>query len=131
VDKPHSYRFLEAEVAAYSPSGLASGNGSASQAARDAFGQASQQKSAPAKGSGQPKATVAPVSGLGQQAFSAEQRYSRGGVTNVITVMALQHNAVVTVVFEVRSGGRYGQAAISDVMNGAQATARDIIGKLH
>jgi ATP-dependent protease HslVU (ClpYQ) peptidase subunit len=45
--------------------------------------------------------------------------------------MALQHNAVVTVVFEVRSGGRYGQAAISDVMNGAQATARDIIGKLH
>jgi hypothetical protein len=130
VDKPHTYRFLEAEVAAYSPSGLASGNGSATEAARDAFNTANQQKSDPAHNSGQPKATVTPVSGLGQQAFSAAQHYTRGGVTNVVTVMALQHNAVVTVEFEARSGGRYGQSALSDVQNGAEAAARALIGKL-
>lgn len=130
VDKPHRYRFLETEVAAYSPSGLASGNGSATQAARDAFAAASQQKAAPPRSSGQQKATVAPLSGLGQQAFSAQQRYSRGGVTEVVTVVALQRNALVTVVFEARSGARYGQTPVSDLMNGAEAAARDVIGKL-
>jgi len=130
LDKPHTYRFLEVEVAAYSPSGLASGNGSATEAAKDAFTAASQQKSDPPKSSGQPKATVTPLTGLGQQAFAAQQRYSRGGVTNVVTVVALQHNALVTVVFEGRSGGRYGSAAVSDLTNGAETAARDAIGKL-
>jgi hypothetical protein len=130
VDKPHIYRFLEVEVAAYSPSGLASGNGSATQAARDAFTAASQQKSDPPRATGQPKAIVAPLSGLGQQAFTAEQRYTRGGVTNLVTVVALKRNALVTVVFEARSGGRYGQTPVSDLMTGAEAAARDLVGKL-
>jgi hypothetical protein len=130
VDKPHTYRFLEVQVAAYSPSGLASGNGSATQAAKDAFAAASQQKSNPPRSTGQPKATVAPLSGLGQQALTAEQRYTRGGVTDVVTVVALKRNALVTVVFEARSGGRYGQAAASDLMTGAEAAAREIISKL-
>jgi hypothetical protein len=130
VDKPHTYRFLEVEASAYAPSGLASGNGSATQAARDAFATASQQKAAPPRSSGQPKATVAPVSGLGQQAFSAEQRYTRGGVTDVVTVEALERNALVTVVFEARTGGRYGQSSASDLMSGAEAAAREVIGKL-
>ena len=130
VDKRHTYRFLEVEVAAYSPSGLASGNGSASRAARDAFAAASRQKSNPHRSTGQPKAAVTPLSGLGQQAFAAKQRYTRGGVTDVITVVALTRNALVTVVFEARSGGRYGQAAVSDLTNGAEAAAREVIGKL-
>jgi hypothetical protein len=130
VDKPHTYRFLEVEVAAYSPSGLASGNGSATQAAKDAFATASQQKADPARSSGQPKAVVTPLSGLGQQAFAAQQRYSRGGTTNVVTVVAMKKNAVVTVVFEGRSGGRYGQSAASDLTNGAEAAARGVIAKL-
>lgn len=130
VDKPHTYRFLELEVAAYPPSGLASGNGSASQAARDAFATAKQQKSDPPHTTGLPKATVASLSGVGQQAFSAQQRYTRGGVTNVVTVVALQRNALVTVVFEARSGGPYGQASVSDLTAGAEAAAREALSKL-
>jgi hypothetical protein len=130
VDKPHTYRFLEVEMAAYSPSGLASGDGSATQAARDAFATASQQKSNPPRSTHQPKATVTSLSGLGQQAFTAEQRYTQGGVTQVATVVVLKRNALVTVVFEARSGGRYGQTAASDLMNGAEAAAREAVGKL-
>ena len=130
VDKPHTYRFLEVQATAYAPSGLASGNGSATQAARDAFAAARQQKADPPRSSGQPKAAVESLSGLGQQAFSAAQRYTRGGVTEVVTVVALQRNALVTVVFEARSGGRYGQSAVSDLTSGAEAAARGVMGKL-
>ena len=73
VDAPPVYRLLDVTVQAYSPSGLASGNGSATNAAVDAYQQAMQQKANPPKASHQPKAVITPVPGAGSAAFSALQ----------------------------------------------------------
>ena len=98
VDEPQTYRFMELAVEAYAPNGLASGNGSATQAAQDAFAEAKIAKQVPPKKSQDPRATVTPVSGLGQEAFSADQHFKRGALLDMITVVARYRNVIVTVV---------------------------------
>jgi hypothetical protein len=130
VDKPQQYRFMEVALVAYTPSGLASGNGSASQAARDAFVQARLEKQFPARGSGAPKALVTNVAGLGQQAFLADQRYKRGGTLDMRTMVVRYHNVLVTVIFEARVGGRFGSDPSGTLQSGAEAAARSALAKL-
>ncbi len=50
LDEPRTYRFMELALEAYAPSGLATGNGSASQAAQDAFVGAKVAKQIPPRG---------------------------------------------------------------------------------
>jgi hypothetical protein len=104
VDQAQRYRFMEVAIEAYGPSGLASGNGSATNAAQDALTQARVAKLFPPPKSHEPKATVTAVPGLGQDAFSAAQRYQRGGVLDMVTLVVRYHNVVVTVIFEARAG---------------------------
>lgn len=131
VDQPQQYRFMEVSLVAYTPSGLASGNGSATQAAQDAFVQARLGKQFPPPRSGSPKASVTAVSGLGQEAFSADQRYRRGGTLDMVTVVVRYRNVVITVVYEARAGGRFGADPAGTLEQGAEATARSALAKLN
>ncbi len=124
VDDPQRYRFMEVVIQAYTPSGLASGNGSATQAARDAFVGARVAKQFPPRQSKQPKAKVSDVSRLGQEAFIAGQHYNRGALLDMETLLVRDRNVLITVIFEARMGGRYGPDPVGMLRSGAQAAAR-------
>jgi len=134
VDAKPRYRVLQVTVRAYPPSGLASGNGSASFAAKDAYQHASQLKAHPLKASRQPKATMSQVPGLGNSAFAALQVPSaRGLATNLLTVVVRERNALITVVSQGPAQHRGCYAAVSPLRlrGAAVAAARDILAQMH
>ena len=98
VDQPPVYRLLQLDLLAYPPNGLASGDGSATNAAIDAYHSDEQALRNPPRNSADPPATVTTLSGLGNAAFSAMQVFRRGGaVTDVATVLVRYRNVTVTV----------------------------------
>lgn len=135
VDAPPMYRLLDVTVQAYSPSGLASGNGSATNAAIDAYRQARRQKVKPPKRTHQPAAAMTALPGVGSAAFSALQVPVAGGdTTDLITVVVRQRNVLITVVFDGLAhspGGRYGHVSVPQLQAGAAAAARDVLAALH
>jgi hypothetical protein len=134
VDAPPVYRVMEVTVQAYAPSALASGDGSATFAAIGAYQQALQAKLHPARDTHLPAATVTQLPGLGMRAFAALQVVRiRPGATDLQTVVARDHNVIVTVVFQAPHGntGRYRPADPALLAAGAAATARDIVSQLH
>ncbi len=128
IDKPPVYRLMELNMLAYAPNGLASGDGSATFAAIDAYDLALQDMQAPPKHSPAPRATVRTLSGLGNQAFSAMQVFRVGGaVTDVATVMVRYHNVVVTITLnglEHSNQGSYGPVSPSQLTSAALAFAQ-------
>ena len=134
LDAPPLYRVLEVNAQAYSPSGLATGNGSATNAATDAYQQALATMRHPLRATHLPPATVTELHGLGTAAFAALQVVlARGYSTDLETVVARDHNVVITVVMQgphARSG-RYRAAPQSELQSGAIAAATDISRGLH
>jgi len=133
LDAPPVYRVLAVTAQAYAPSGLASGNGSATRAATDAYLQAMAAKRHPAKDTHLPAATVTAVPRLGTAAFAALQVVLvRGDATDLETVVARDRNVLVTIVFQGPHGhtGRYGPASPALLQAGAVAAARDILSRL-
>jgi len=130
VDRPGTYRFMALSVEAYEPSGLASGNGSATRAAQDAFAAAKTAKQFPPKKSQDPKATVTAVPGLGQEAFSADQHFARGALLDMVTLVARYRNVLVTVIFEARTGGKFGPDPVGTLAAGTRAAAQSALAKL-
>ncbi|MBO0774255.1 MAG: hypothetical protein J2P35_22605 [Actinobacteria bacterium] len=134
VDAPPVYRLLEVTVQAYSPSGLASGTGSATFAAMDGYRQAMQAKAHPSAASRQPPATVTRLAGIGNSAFSALQVLKAGGdTTDLVTVAVRDRNVLITVVFDglAHSGhGRYGPVPVPELKLGAEAAARDVLSRI-
>jgi hypothetical protein len=134
LDAPPLYRVLEVNAQAYSPSGLATGNGSATNAAIDAYQQALATMRHPLRATHLPPATVTELHGLGTSAFAALQVVlARGVSTDLETVVARDHNVVITVVMQgphARSG-RYRAAPQSELQSGAIAAATDIARGLH
>lgn len=128
IDKPPVYRLMELNMLAYAPNGLASGDGSATFAAIDAYDLALQDTQTPPKHSPAPQATVRTLSGFGNQAFSAMQVFRVGGaVTDVATVMVRYHNVVVTVTLnglEHSNQGSYGPVSQSQLTSAALAFAQ-------
>jgi hypothetical protein len=134
VDAKPRYRMLQVTVRAYPPSGLASGNGSATFAAKDAYRQAGLLKAHPPKASRLPKATMSQVPGLGNSAFAALQVPSAGGVTtNLLTMVVRERNALITVVSQGPARPHDGYAAVSALRlrGAAVAVARDILAQMH
>jgi hypothetical protein len=134
LDAPPLYRVLEVTVQAYSPSGLATGNGSATNAAVDAYLQAEQTMRHPAKATHLPPATVVPLHGLGAAAFAALQVVQARGVsTDLETVVARDSNVVITVVVQGPHArtGRYRAAPRSELQSTAITAATDITHRLH
>ena len=128
IDRPPVYRLMEVNMLAYAPSGLASGDGSATFAATDGYDLALQNMQAPPKHSPAPPATVRILSGFGSQAFSATQVFRVGGaVTDMATVMVRYRNVVVTVTLnglEHSNHGSYGPVSLSQLSAGALAFAQ-------
>jgi hypothetical protein len=135
IDHAPVYRLLQLNLLAYAPSGLASGDGSATFAAIDAYAQTLQYLQDPPRHSAEPKATITPVNGFGNEAFSATQVFRRGGaVTDVATVVVRYHNVVVTATLnglEHSNRGDYGPVSMSDLSAAALAFAQDAETSLH
>jgi hypothetical protein len=139
LDSAPTYRVLEVQLQAYSPSGLASGNGSATFAAEDAYQSFENGYTSPGPKSGQPKAKVADLSGMpgGSQtsAFQATQVFDRGGaVTDVANVYVRYRNVIVTVVVDGldQSGGgkKYGPVSMSDLTTAANTVAKEMASQI-
>jgi hypothetical protein len=139
LDNAPTYRVLEVQLQAYSPSGLASGNGSATFAAEDAYQSFENGFASPGPKSGQPKATVTDLSGMpgGSEtsAFQATQVFSRGGATtDVANVLVRYRNVIITVVvdgLDQTSGGKkYGPVAMSDLTGEANAVANEMAAQI-
>jgi len=128
IDQPPVYRLMELNLLAYAPDGLASGDGSATFAATDAYALALRTLRFPPKGSPAPPATVRILTGLGNEAFSAWQVYRvEGAVTDVATVVVRYHNVVVTVTLnglEHSGKGSYGPVSPSGLASAAMAFAQ-------
>ena len=135
VDKPPLYRLMQVSMNAYAPDGLASGNGSATRAATDAYDLALQELQTPPKDSPSARATVQVLSGFGSQAYSALQVFHVGGaVTDVATVMVRYHNVIVTVKLngtEHSNKGNYGPVSKPQLAAAAMAFARAAEASLH
>jgi hypothetical protein len=128
IDRPPVYRLLQLNLLAYAPSGLASGNGSATSAAIDAYAAALQNIQRPPKRSPDPPATATVLGGLGNQAFSAVQVFRTGGaVTDLATVEVRYRNVVVTVTLnglQHSNRGDYGPVSSAQLAATALAFAR-------
>ena len=135
VDTPPLYRLMQVSLNAYAPNGLASGNGSATRAATDAYGLALQDMQAPPKNSPAARATVQVLSGFGSQAFSALQVFHvNGAVTDVATVVVRYRNVVVTVTLnglEHSNKGNYGPVSKPQLAAAVMAFARAAEASLH
>jgi hypothetical protein len=139
LDNAPTYRVLEVQLQAYSPSGLASGNGSATFAAEDAYQSFENGYTSPGPKSGQPKATVTDLTGMpgGSQtsAFQATQVFNRGGaITDVANVYVRYRNVIVTVVVDGldQSGGgkKYGPVSMSDLTSAANTVANEMASQI-
>jgi hypothetical protein len=135
VDQPPVYRLMELNLLAYAPNGLASGDGSATFAAIDGYDSALQAIQNPPKHSPSPRGTVTPLSGFGNQAFSAVQVFHEGGaITDVATVLVRYHNVVITVTLdglEHSNRGSYGPVSSSALSAAALAFAHAAEAALH
>ncbi len=128
IDQAPVYRLLELSLLAYAPSGLASGDGSATFAAIDAYTETLQDLQDPPRHSADPRAAVTALDGLGNEAFSATQVFRRGGaVTDVATVVVRYHNVIVTATLnglEHSNRGTYGPVSMSELSAAALAFAQ-------
>ena len=135
VDQAPVYRLLQLNLLAYAPNGLASGNGSATFAAIDAYESALAGMQNPPEHSADPRATVTTLGGLGNEAFSARQVFRRGGaVTDVATVVVRYHNVVVTATMnglQHSNRGSYGPVSLSQLASAALAFAQAAEATLH
>lgn len=139
LDSAPTYRVLQVQLQAYSPSGLASGNGSATFAAQDAFQSFENGFTSPGPKSGQPKATVTDVTGMpgGTQtsAFQATQVFTRGGATtDVANVLVRYRNVIITVVVDgldqTNGAKKYGPVSMSDLTSEANSIAREMASQI-
>jgi hypothetical protein len=139
LDHKPMYRLLQVTATAYAPSGLASGDGSATDAATDAYTQTLQGYQHPPKSAHQPQPQIVTVHGLGQTAFSASQVITVGAgtkasaTTDRVTIVARYRNVLITVEFsglEHASQGGYGPVSPSLLQAGAGAAARDVLQKV-
>ena len=99
LDSPPTYRVLDVQFQAYSPSGLASGNGSATFAAEDAFQSFENGYAKPGKQSGLLSSKVTDLSGMpggtDTSAFQATEVFNRGGATQDLAYVYVRYRNVV------------------------------------
>jgi len=139
LDAAPTYRVLQVQLVAYSPSGLASGNGSATFAAQDAYESLQNGFTSPGPKSGQPKAVVKDLTGMpggnDTSAFQATQVFNRGGATmDVAKVLVRYRNVIVTVVVDglqqSSKGKNYGPVSMSDLTAAATTVGQEMAAKI-
>jgi hypothetical protein len=131
VDRRPVFRVLEVTMQAYQPSAVAAGDGSATENAVGSFAVTQQSLAHPGKKAPLPPATITPITGLGMQAISALQVLKAGrNVTDLVTVVARDHNVVATITLQAQaSGGGYGPVSVPTLRQGALTIARAVLAK--
>jgi hypothetical protein len=149
LDNPPTYRVLQAQMVAYTPSALVAnangtglvpaGNGSATYAAEAAFASSEYSLATPTAKSGQPKATIVDLSGMpggnDTSAFSATQVLDKNGqITDIATVYVRYRNVIVTASMEgldqTNGAKKYGPVSMSDLTAAAKTVARELAAKI-
>lgn len=138
LDSPPTYRVLQVQLQAYSPSGLATGDGSATFAAEDAYESLENGFVKPGPKSGQPPATVTDLTGMPggteTSAFQATEVFNRGGVTtDVANVLVRYRNVIITVVVDglnQSSGGKTYTTSMSDLTAAGKAVATEMASQI-
>jgi len=138
LDSPPTYRLLEVQLVAYSPSALY-GNGSATVVAEENFASSQENFAKPGPKSGETPATVTQLSGMpganDTSSFLATQVFNRNGTTtDVADVLVRYRNVVITVVVDgiAHSSGtkKYGPVTMSDLSTAAKTVAKEVAGKI-
>jgi hypothetical protein len=148
LDNAPTYRVLQVQIVAYTPSALVAnpngnglvpaGNGSATYAAEAAFASSEYALAHPTSNSGQPKATIAALSGMpggnDTSAFSATQVFNKNGQSDDATVYVRYRNVIVTASLQglnqTTGAKKYGPVSMSDLTAAAKVIARDVIAKI-
>ena len=134
LDAKPDFRVLSVTDEAFSPSLLASGDGSATFSAIDAYGTALQNLQHPAKKTKAPTAQIGAAVGLGSTAFTALQVFHQGGgdITDEVTVVVRLHNALVIVTMQGEEHGHgFGPVPDATLRAGALAAAHEAIAAFH
>jgi hypothetical protein len=129
LDARPDFRVLTVNSQAYTPSLLATGDGSATFSAIDAYGQQLQALQDPAKSSKAPKAQIGGAVGLGRDAFTALQVFRVGGdTTDEVTVVVRDKNVLVTVTMQGQEkGGGFGPVPVAALRAAALAAAHEAL----
>jgi hypothetical protein len=149
MDDAPTYRVLEVQVEAYTPSALVAnsngtglvpeGNGSATYAAEAAFASYDYTLVNPAAKSGQPAAKVAEISGMpggnDTSAFSATQVLDRSGaIFDEASVYVRYRNVIIIALMEgvdrSSDGKKYGPVVMSDLTSAARTVAKQVAGQI-
>jgi hypothetical protein len=129
VDKP-VFRLLEVTAQAFQPFAAASGDGSASNNAKDNLALVRQTLTDPGKKSPLSPAQITRLTGLGQQAFAASQRETVGAIAStVVTVVVLDRNVLITVELSAQQPSGITSTPAGTLQAGATAAARDVLAK--
>jgi hypothetical protein len=129
LDAKPAFRVLTVSSQAYAPSLLASGDGSATFSAIDAYGQLMQGLQDPPKASKLPKAQMGTAVGLGPAAFTALQVFHGGGVvTDEVTVVVRDRNVIIDVTMQGQEhGGGFGPVPEATLRAAALAAAHEVL----
>jgi hypothetical protein len=132
LDTKPNFRVLTVSSQAYAPSLLATGDGSATFNAIDAYGLALQALQNPPKSSKAPKALIGTAVGLGPDALTALQVFKIGGTTDEITVLVRDRNVLITVTMQGQErGGGFGPVPDATLRAAALAAAHETLAGLH
>jgi hypothetical protein len=133
LDARPNFRVLTVTSQAYSPSLLASGDGSATFSAMDGYSQDLQALQNPPKKTKAPQAQIGGAVGLGSEAFTAFQVFHVGGnTTDEVTVVARDRNVVAIVTMQGQEhGGGFGPVPAATLRAGALAVAHEVLTGLH
>jgi hypothetical protein len=120
------FRVLDITIAAYMPSLIAPGDGSATSYASYTFSQTRQVFLHPPRHTPDPPASVTSVA-LGDQALSAVQIYHVGPVQDRATVVTRWHNVLITASLWATASGGFGPVSISELQADALGAARSAL----
>ena len=132
LDAKPDFRVLTVTSQAYAPSLLASGDGSATFSAIDAYGNELQNLQHPQKSTRAPKAQIGAAVGLGTTAFTALQVFHVGATTDEVTVVVRDRNVLIIVTMQGQErGGGFGPVPDATLRAAALAAAHDALAGLH
>jgi hypothetical protein len=133
LDARPNFRVLTVTSQAYSPSLLASGDGSATFSAIDAYGQELVTLQNPPKKTRTPKAQIGGAVGLGSDAFTAFQVFDVGGnTTDEVTAVARDRNVLIIVAMQGQERGvGFGPVPATTLRAAALAVAHEVLAGLH
>ncbi len=133
VDAKPTFRVVNIDLQASQANLVAVGNGSATANARYTFALQRDRLAKPPKRSPQPPATIAAVPGLGDQAFSAVQAFrakAAKAATDLVTIVVLYRNVLITVSFEGQNGGGFGPVSVVGLRSGALNVAHAALARV-